>query len=483
MQQTRRSTRREFLAGAAGAGAAMTLGCHAFGQGTPGVRRPNFVFIFADQLRAHALSSYGCPNVETPHLDRLAQSGVRFTNAVSACPLCTPYRGMIMTGRHPTHSGIVVNMVRANPNQPTLATTFKQGGYHTAFIGKWHLYNWSEEARVPVGAPRLGFDHWQGYNYHETFNHAWYYSNENPKKILMDGFETDVETDLALKYLRSRAGQDRPFLLVMAPHPPHPPHTPENSPAGYLDRIRQDIQWLPNVPKPSKRNARCYYAMIKNLDDNVGRLMAYLDESGQAENTIVVFSSDHGEMLASRGQWGKNLPYAESAHIPLIVAGAGVKAGTCDIPHSPIDHLSTLCGLAGIPSPETADGTDFAPVLKGIGKVASNAVLLANYSQSKNSFKTGSDEKAEWRAVKTDRYTYVRWLAGREALYDNQTDPYQQTNLSEGDSAALEMLRKRLTELLAKAHDEFLPGTAYGEWYDKDRNLLKTALGPIENGT
>ena len=506
MKQTGRGTAAVALAGG------MTDRTSSMGS----AKRPNIVFVFDDQLRADACGVYGGQNISTPHIDQMAKEGLTFTNALSTCPLCTPYRGMLMTGRYGTHTGIVTNFLEANPNQHCLAHLFGEAGYHTGFIGKWHLSAGplkmvdKHEAKmtpkyadqeaylkahpeehpyfdyIPPGERRLGFDHWQAYNFHCEFNKAWYFEDERAK-LVMDGFEIDAETTMAINFMKKHQDSPDPFFLAVAPHPPHPPFSPASCPTGYLERIREDLVWAPNVPEDHPRRAdplevRCYYAMAKSMDDNVGRLLRFLDASGLSENTIFVFTSDHGEQHGSHGRVDKMVPYAESVNLPLIVRWPGhVPAGTqTDVLQTPLDYLPTLCSLAGLEVPDTADGQDLSPVVLGTGSVDRDAVLMMNYSSHWDYFQSGT-QWPEWRGVRTKQHTYAKWLDGKEELYDNAADPHQMSSLAVDSKHAepLEWLRGRLHALLAEAHDDFLPGTAYADWYDDERNLIKTALGSV----
>jgi N-acetylglucosamine-6-sulfatase len=187
-------------------------------------------------------------------------------------------------------------------------------------------------------------------------------------------------------------------------------------------------------------------------------------------------------MHGSHGLKGKMYPYAESVNVPLIMRWPGTIAPgrRTDELYTPMDHLPTFCSLADVPVPTEADGVDLSELVRGGAGPGRDAVLLMNYVAGYANFKTGG-VRPEWRGVHTGRHTYVRWLDGGEALFDNAEDPYQLRNLVEDDSqsALLEGLRERAGELLAEAHDEFLPGTAYAQWYETGRNLVRTALGPV----
>ena len=469
-------------------------------------KRPNIVFVFDDQYRQDVGKF-----IATPHAERLGREGITFPNCLSTTPLCTPYRGMLMTGRYPTHSGIVVNFVNASPvqNPDCLANVFAGAGYDTGFIGKWHLaagirvasgpYGPKPKAEgaylkdhpnteyVPPGPARLGFKFWQAYNFHADFNNYWYYEDA-PEKIYSKKYETDTHIDQAIDYIEKHKNQDKPFLLVVAPHPPHAPWVQESLPEGYLDKIprAQDIFQPPNIPKENNpikpEEWRIYLAMAKNFDDNLGRLMDYLDGSEVGKGTILVFTADHGEMGGSHGRTQKMVPYAEATNLPLKIRWPGkIPAGvTSDALYTPIDHLTTLCGLAGLHAPSEADGEDLSEVVLGRGHSLRDAVLMTNLTSHWDYFQTRT-LWPEWRGVHTNRYTYVKWLAGQEELYDNLEDPYQMHDLVGEESTRITLLELRwqMKELMISAHDHFLSGEQYAAWYDGERNLVRTGLGPV----
>lgn len=225
-----------------------------------------------------------------------------------------------------------------------------------------------------------------------------------------------------------------------------------------------------------------YLAMAKNFDDNLGRLMDYLDGSGASQDTILIFTSDHGEMGGSHGRINKMVPYSEAANVPLVIRWPGtIPAGVVsDALYTPIDHLPTLCGLAGLVAPSEADGEDLSEVVRGQNHSLRDSVLMTNYTSHWDFFQTGT-LWPEWRGVHTTRHTYVKWLAGPEELYDNLEDPYQMRNLVGEVSAKIFLteLRWRMKELMISAHDTFLTGKQYADWYDDNRNLLRTGLGPV----
>ncbi len=248
---SRETTRRELVGGLA----ASTM----FAQ--PAGRRPNVLFYFPDQLRAQEVGYNGGRNIPTPNIDRLASQGVVFTNAVSTCPLCTPYRAMLQTGRWPSLSGGVMNWINLPSTGPSMADVFARAGYETGFLGKWHLAAGAragslkrgepvkpgaESEFVPPGPTRMGYRHWEAFNFHANFANAFYY-RDTAERLFMPKYETDSLTDMAIEFMRRRSASGQPFFLVVAPHPPHPPWRPDQTPESSLARTPAELYWRPNV--------------------------------------------------------------------------------------------------------------------------------------------------------------------------------------------------------------------------------------------
>jgi arylsulfatase A-like enzyme len=458
-------------------------------------KKPNILFIFPDQLGADECSIYGGKNILTPNIDQLARDGMMFTNGTSTCPLCLPARGMLMTGRYPTHTGLINNIVEPIPGQPCLGRHFKDAGYSTGYIGKFHMTAWQCNPAghpnfIPPGERRLGFDHWEANNSHLKFQPgSYFFYRDESVPIVSDKYETDTQTDQAITFMEKNRDSGSPFFLVVAPHPPHHPNDPEDTPCGYLDRIPKDLEYNPNIerdflpnPGPGKRDwhleTRGYLAQTKNVDDNVGRLMHYLERTGLAEDTIVIFTSDHGDMRGAHGCVGKQHPYREGYQVPFIIRWpnnipTGEKSETLI---SLMDMLPTLCALTGQPVPDNLDGRNLSKVVLGNKKdVGRDELLLGFYQADYDFFK-------EWRAVLTTDYCYAKWIDGTECLTSNLNDPYQMNNLVEDAKyhSVLKDMRKRLTRLLNEAHDEFLPGDKYKTWYDEMKRVVRTGRGPVK---
>ena len=361
--------RRRFLktAGRAAAAAAAWPALSRAAAAAPPDARPNVVLVFADQWRAQAAGYAGDPNVRTPALDRLAARSVRFTTAVSNCPVCAPYRASLLTGRYPLTHGVFLNDVCLSADAVSLAQAFKGAGYRTAYVGKWHLDGHGRSAFIPPDR-RQGFDFWRVLECTHDYNKSAYYGDENSKSF-WQGYDAAAQTREAQGYLRAAAGKG-PFLLVLSWGPPHNPY--ETAPQKYREMYRPEKLTLrPNVPPDragaARRDLAGYYAHCSALDDCVARLRETLRDWGLDENTIFVFTSDHGDMLGSQGMQRKQCPYDESILVPLLVhwprltrEGHAVAA-----PIGAPDIMPTLLGLAGIEIPKTVEGTDFSGRLRG----------------------------------------------------------------------------------------------------------------------
>lgn len=435
-------------------------------------RRPNVVFIFPDQWRAQAFGYRGDANAHTPAIDTLARESFDFTNAVSGLPVCSPYRASLMTGQYAVRNGMVVNDVELKPNGPTLGECFRKAGYETAYIGKWHLYGSPAGkaerrlARVPE-ASRFGFDYWKACECTHAYNKSLYYEGSDTQPRYWEGYDAIAQTSDACEFIRSRSERSDPYFLVVSMGPPHDPYgtAPEQYLAAYRNR---EIMLRPNVPKESAaeavKNLRGYYAHIAALDDCVGRLRTAVDEAGRAEDTVFVFTSDHGDMLQSQGLHHKQQPWDESLRVPFLIRYPRLLGRRRRVSSTPVDApdiMPTLLGLAGLPVPESVEGKDWTRLIAGREKDAPEPAALLNLPVSFSVVRRQGF--AEYRGVRTPRYTYVRAIHGPWLLYDNHTDPYQMKNLVNSQPALRSRLDRRLDDLLKRAGDEFLPGARYLE--------------------
>lgn len=436
--------------------------------------RPNVVFIFADQWRAQATGYAGDPNVRTPQLDRLAEQGVVLTTAVSSCPVCSPYRASLITGRYPVRHGVFVNDVCLSKDAVSLAQAFAGAGYRTGYIGKWHLDGHGRSNFVPPDR-RQGFEFWRGFECTHDYNNSPYYGDTDEKKV-WKGYDAEAQTEAAQDYIK--AHQREPFLLVLSWGPPHNPY--ETAPERFkrlFDPAK--IKLRPNVPpeaeKAARRDLAGYYAHCAALDEYTGRIARTLADCGIADNTILVFTSDHGDMLGSQAQIRKQRPWDESILVPFVIRwpeGLGRAGRTLAAPLGTPDIMPTLLGLAGVPIPATVQGEDRSAWLRGRQPDTDRPALICCVSPFGEW--TRKHGGREYRGVRTTRYTYVRSLRGPWLLFDNKEDPYQQHNLiGDPKHAAIQSdLDLKLNAELKRYDDQFLPGQEYiKKWgYQTDAN-------------
>jgi len=482
-----RSSRRQFLRTAAAGTASVALMRQLSWAEGSAVNRPagspNLVFIFADQWRAQATGYAGNEQVKTPNLDKLAKESINFSNAVSGCPVCSPYRASLMTGQYWLTHGVFHNDKPLNPDATTIGKTYKRAGYKTGYIGKWHLNGHDRDTSLQVGRSafipeerRQGFGFWRVCECTHNYNRSLYYA-ETPVQRYWDGYDAVAQTREAQQYIRRHANKS-PFVLFMSWGPPHAPY--QTAPEKYRGMFDPAVVSVhPNVPKSLKQKAReelaGYYAHIAALDDCIGDVLDTLKECQVEENTIFVFTSDHGDMLRSHGHTKKQKPWDESVRIPLLLRYPVVhgKSGrTIDMPINTPDIMPTLLGLSGIAVPESVEGTDFSGVIKETQQPDNDAALIMcpvpfhqwNYQRGGR----------EYRGVRTRRYTYVRDLKGPWLLYDNQVDPYQLKNLCNDPKYAKiqQELETILSRKLKETNDKFLPGPEYmAKWnYQWDGN-------------
>ncbi len=468
------------------------------------MRQPNLVYCFADQLRYQSCGFAGDALARTPRIDRFATEGVHFRQCVSGSPMCAPYRASLFTGKYSSSTGMVVNELRMNPDHRCLAHVLTEAGYDTPYIGKWHLWA-SEPARhekdenqyVPPGPHRLGFDgFWRVNNFWHEYYKGFEFGDD-PVRRPIHAYQPDAQTDEALQWLADARDPDRPFALFLSYGTPHDPWNPGNVPAEYLDLFRDvpfpppatyqdgsaeswsrnlDRQWWLRTVKPNLESwQRIYHAMTANVDWNVGRLLEGLDRLGLREDTIVVFTSDHGEMFGAHGRIAKNIFYEEAVRVPFLLRWPGhVPAGrVTDACMNAPDIMPTLLGLLGLPVPEAVEGSDLSHCALGQPGPEPRAAFMQGMGAV-----VWWDDGFEWRALRDPHYTYAVTRAdGREYLFDLQADPAQATDLV-GDPAHGETLaryRRLLRERMAELGDTFEPCTWYRDHWTRDRVILRTA--------
>ncbi len=442
------------------------------------LKKPNLVFVFADQWRGQAVGYNGDSNVRTPNIDSLAEESLNLTDATSACPVCSPYRASLLSGLRPLNHGVFVNDVNLAPSRQRLAGEFSRAGYNTAYIGKWHVDGHGRSTYIPEER-HPGFGYWKALECTHNYLESAYYSGSSPEKRLWNGYDAYAQTEDALRYIESY-DDDEPFFMILSWGPPHAPYDL----APFETRRIYDpdkIRLRDNVPgaahAPARELLAGYYAHCTALDKCVGALRDALDRKGIADNTILVFTSDHGDMLGSQGMWKKQNPFDESIRVPFLLRyperfgrkRRDVGGVFIDAP----DIMPTLLSLAGAPPPGDIDGSDLSPLFDDPhAKNPAEMSLLACY-HAFGQWRKGKDggphgfTGREYRGLRTRRYTYVRDLDGPWLLYDNSNDPFQRENLIEVSAApsVVRDLDEALDNALAKRGDRFQPGMEYvGAW-------------------
>ncbi len=439
--------RRDFLRAAAGAAS-----IPAAAQDRP----PNILFLLPDQWRGMDLGSAGNTQVRTPNLDRLAADGVQFNNASANTPVCTPARGMLLTGRYPHATGTAVNDVPLPIQEVTIAETLRRAGYYTGFIGKWHLHGGQRlPGFVPPGDSRQGFEFWAANICSHSYFKQWYFRDE-PKRIDMPRYEVFGWTDLGVEFLEKARDRNRPFCLYLQYGPPHDPYL---APPGYENaydpaKIELRKNWKAGAQRfGTAKDIAGYYAAIACLDAEIGRLLGRLDALGMADNTIVAVSSDHGDMLGSQGTFLKRKPWEESVRVPGIFRWPKglAKGRKSDAPFSHVDMVPTLLGLSGVKTPVPMHGFDYSDHMRGRNGPTPEHASLMIYT------KTEANEHGPWRGIRSRQWKYARHEDKPWVLYDLENDPYEMNNLvaAAGQRRRIAQFESEIAKSMAETGDRW----------------------------
>lgn len=467
-------------------------------------QRPNVIYIFPDQFRNHAMGfwneqgfrehvNFTADPVQTPVLNKLARESVVLSRAVSNCPLSSPHRGMLLTGTYPQVSGVPMNCNSTRPyssldqNLDAVGDVFKRAGYDCAYLGKLHLdfptpndpdrpgrYVEDQtpvwDAFTPVER-RHGFDYWYSYGTFDEHKRPHYWDSKNVRHEIRE-WSPKHEADVAIDYMRNRNGErdnSRPFFMMISMNPPHSPYS------SLDDCMEEDYNLYKDMPvdkllvrenadrtMSKTRNASYYFASVTGVDREVGRILDELKRLGLDDNTIVVFSSDHGETMCSQGTPDpKNSPYAESLNVPFLVRYPGRLAPRVDsLLISTPDIMPTLLGLCSLSDkiPSTVQGRDLSPLFRGekSNVVAPEVALyLRNLDGPKDVNGIAKGYVPVARGIKTAQYTFVLTVDPKTMslkttqLFDDRADPYQLRNIPLNSDPALksQLLRALAAEL------------------------------------
>ncbi len=456
-------SRRKLLKAASGmVGAGLvTSGCATRRRVDQEPQPPNVVFVFADQWRAQATGYAGDPNVRTPVLDSLAGRSVRFTNAVSTCPVCAPWRACLITGQYPLTHGVFMNDVHLNEQAVSIARAYQAAGYRTAYVGKWHLDGRGRSAYIPPDR-RQGFEYWKVLECTHDYNRSAYWADQ-PVKLMWEGYDALAQTRDAQQYIRQRE-KDKPFALFLSWGPPHNPY--ETAPQRFRQMYNPaQLSLRPNVPSKAQAQARTdlagYYAHCSALDECLGQLIGTIRDEGIEDDTVLVFTSDHGDMLGSQGLTRKQTPYDESILVPMLIRWPRIGSRVITEPIGAPDLMPTLLGLCDIPIPKTVEGKDRSAIVSGAQSSSDEPALIACYTPFGEWTRVNGGR--EYRGIRTQRWSYVRDLNGPWLMFDNQKDPHQMQNLVGNSQYAGTQaeLDRALSRKLEQTQDEFRPGKHY----------------------
>lgn len=449
----------------------------------------NLIYIFADQWRYHAMGCTGEDPVSTPNMDSFAKDSLFCTSAVSTYPLCSPHRAALLTGKHPLNTGFYTNCkigirdkITLAPEEIAITDVLHDSGYINGYIGKWHLdsseknyykcpssgaSNW--DAYTPKGERRHHIDYWHSYGAYDQ-HLAPHYWEDSDKMINVDKWSPEHEIDKAIEFVEKN--KSVPFSLFISWNPPHPPY--DKVPGKYLSlypdvkhdfRDNVPLEWREDDDYLKKRQE--YFAAVSGLDYEFGRFISYLKEKNLYDNTTIILSADHGDMMGSHGLYGKNVWYEESLRIPLIIHDSFIDSGSYDGMIASEDQMPTILDILGIDIPDTVEGKshykafydnscvrEYTPhcMIPGLPE------LVAPFSR------LGLDYRAfGWRAIRDKDHTYVidNGTSPSEKqvrlLYDNKSDPFQENPeiLDPSDRRAVfydELLRMEAE----KTSDDFL---------------------------
>ena len=419
--------------------AALTAAVLFASFGATAARRPNVLYVFSDMQRAYSIGCYGDKNARTPQLDRFASEGLRLDCAISPTPVCCPHRACLMSGQYAHHNRMMSNGCEFKPTVKCLAETFRDAGYVTGYAGKWHLGKARNPHDPTYGFPAPGTEY------------GVYHFERDPAPT----------TDLALKFIAEKSKGDAPWLLFVSWIWPHAPY---NAPAGLRAHFSSPVI-PPNVPEGAAHSFAAkalpdYYGMIEALDAEFGRLLQALKQAGVADDTIVVYSSDHGDMIGSQGYKAKRWPFEESARIPFLIRYPRLlPAGrVLADPFGTPDVYPTLAGLADIRVPKGLDGADFSAFFAGKNDQPPRDYVYMEMAYAYVPW-------PGWRAIRTRDLMYARTADQPWLLFDVKKDPWEMHNLIQdpAQEALANKMDARLASAMQEAGDSWQMKTSTGD--------------------
>lgn len=456
-------------------GSLASLAFWEFGFVALAATKPNVILILSDDHRYDFMGFMGrVPGLETPAMDRMAREGVVFRNAFVSTSLCSPSRASILTGRYAHNHGVVDNQRPIPEGTIFFPSLLQSAGYRTAFIGKWHMGDVGDE-------PQPGFDHWISYRGQGTYFDP--YLNINGVHVKREGYTADIVTDYALDWIRKV--KDQPFFLFLShksvhamfepakrhlgrykdlaiPYPETMADTPENY-AGKPKWVRAQrnswhgVDYMYHGQMDFDTFYRRYLETLLGLDENIGRVLEFLEREGLDRTTIVIYMSDNGFCLGEHGLIDKRHMYEESLRIPFLVWAPGLFRGPRQVEEmvQNIDLAPTLLELAGVPVPEYMDGRSIAPLLRNEPVKWRDAIYYEYY------WEWNYPQTPTVLGIRTDQYKYIFYhgVWDIDELYDVRNDPYETRNLALDPEhrELVRQLRQRLFDWLERENALAIP--------------------------
>lgn len=418
--------------------------------------RPNVIVFFTDQQRWDTIGAAGNPSGLTPNLDAMARRGTMFETAVASNPVCAPSRSAILTGRYPTATGVWRNDAVLPSDVPTIGTAFRDAGYRTGYIGKWHL---ASAEPVPA-AEREGFDFWLASNLLEFTSDAYrtVVYDELGDPVELPGYRADALTDAAIRFVADSSGSGQPFVLFVSLIEPHHQNEHDDYPAPEVYRDAFVDAWVPPdlvaLGGTSAGHYAGYCGQVKRLDEAFGRLRDALVSMDLADSTLVAYTSDHGSHFKTRNAEYKRSAHDASIRVPLLIEGPGVVRGRrVSQPVTTADLTPTLLRAAGIDAP--------AGMRRGLALTAGD---LARTPEGDSAVLVQISESETGRALRTSRWTYHVVGDGiashsdsytESGLWDLEADPYQLDNVIglESYAGVAEQLRQVLLDRILEVEN------------------------------
>ncbi len=441
-------------------------------------KSPNVIVFFTDQQRWDTSGLHGNPLNITPNFDRLAKDGTHIDQSITCQPVCGPARSCLQTGLYATQTGVWKNFIPLDPELPTLANHFKENGYQTGYIGKWHLG--TTTGAVPKNE-RGGYDYWLAANLLEFVSDSYdciLYDNDD-QEVKLPGYRVDAMTDAAIRYIDDAYKKDDPFFLFVSYLEPHHQNHLDDYPPPEGYREEYTGKWTPPdlqaLGGSSGQHLGGYYGMVKRLDEALGRIQDTLISLGADKDTIILFTSDHGCHFKTRNSEYKRSCHESSVRVPTMFSGPGFEGGGCRKEVvSLVDLVPTLLDSCGIEIPDTMAGRSLMPRLRGENEPwAQEAFIQISESEIGRAIRTSrwkysvtAKDPESGASAEQDLYVEAPGMDGKAApcagvygeafLYDLKSDPYELQNLIEYASheQVADILREKLLSAMERAGED-----------------------------